>query len=188
MYEKVDKPSNVYHIKPPPHIIVRQHVAIRYFRKCYHLSFCKISLGLNLESLRGKYRTTQVLTILRAPFYDIIPFLTLILYQSLSLCMVNIKLHRSSRAHSLLLLDLEQTIVSRGGHGDEVTVRSQLCLADLGGSEQIKKSGATGETQREATEINLGLLALKQCSKHVPRSFFDPFFVLSNVSVCIDLI
>jgi hypothetical protein len=105
---------------------------------------------------------------------------------------------RSSRAHSLLLLDLEQTVRVRtrrgggdvsgladaaaaaaggGGGSGDVTVRSQLCLADLGGSEQLKKSGATGETQREATEINLGLLALKKCIhalnagwRHVPFS------------------
>ena len=37
----------------------------------------------------------------------------------------------------------------------------QLVLADLGGSEQIKKSKASGERLQEAVNINLGLLALK---------------------------
>jgi hypothetical protein len=42
---------------------------------------------------------------------------------------------RSSRAHTLLLLSLSQADRRRG-----VTVKSSLCLADLGGSEQLKKS------------------------------------------------
>ena len=49
---------------------------------------------------------------------------------------------------------------------------SQLCLADLGGSEKVKRSGASGERLQEAIFINKGLLALKSvvstpaCSKH----------------------
>jgi len=51
-----------------------------------------------------------------------------------------------------------------GVRGEEdVGVTSQLCLVDLGGSEQLKKSEATGERQSEAVMINLGLLALKEC-------------------------
>lgn len=42
---------------------------------------------------------------------------------------------RSSRAHTLIQLLLVQTDVRRG-----VRMRSLLCLADLGGSEQVKKS------------------------------------------------
>ena len=59
---------------------------------------------------------------------------------------------RSSRAHSLLFLNLQQTTrptrrtasgASAGsGPGDALVKRSQLCLGDLGGSEQVKKSGA----------------------------------------------
>eukprot|EP01043_Picozoa_sp_COSAG02_P030664 COSAG02_NODE_1970_length_10224_cov_104.344691_10_plen_621_part_00 len=44
---------------------------------------------------------------------------------------------RSSRAHALLILTLKQN--SAG-----VESESHLCLADLGGSEQLSKSGATG--------------------------------------------
>mmetsp|Transcript_25430 Transcript_25430/g.65726 ORF Transcript_25430/g.65726 Transcript_25430/m.65726 type:complete len:678 (-) Transcript_25430:87-2120(-) len=64
---------------------------------------------------------------------------------------------RSSRAHTVLLLTLTQ----RSAEGLEL--RSTLCLADLGGSEQLKRSQATGERLREAVRINLGLLALKRC-------------------------
>jgi len=64
---------------------------------------------------------------------------------------------RSSRAHAVLSLTLEQTDES----GRQV--RSTLCLADLGGSEQLKRSRAQGEQLREAVQINMGLLALKNC-------------------------
>ena len=75
---------------------------------------------------------------------------------------------RSSRAHSLLIVGLEQH------HSvSDVTVRSQLFLVDLGGSEQVKRSGVNhgmqtqlgfvkGAHMREAININLGLLALKK--------------------------
>lgn len=42
-------------------------------------------------------------------------------------------------------------------------MKSTLCLADLGGSEQLKKSKAVGERLDEAVHINMGLLALKNC-------------------------
>lgn len=83
---------------------------------------------------------------------------------------------RSTRAHSLFIMSLKQT------HPDtSVTLHSRLFLADLGGSEQVKKSGVDaghtreggteqfsvgfelGAHMREAVNINLGLLALKKC-------------------------
>jgi kinesin family protein 5 len=68
---------------------------------------------------------------------------------------------RSSRAHALLFLFLEQKVdVNRR---KKITVKSTLCMADLGGCEQLKKSGARGERLKEAIHINMGLLALKQC-------------------------
>jgi len=89
---------------------------------------------------------------------------------------------RSSRAHTLFILTLRQECIDTG-----VSATSRLFLADLGGSEQIKRSQPTvhnggeevdqeQEKQRvkEAVNINLGLLALKQCveglrkKKHVP--------------------
>ena len=62
---------------------------------------------------------------------------------------------RSSRAHSLVMISLEQRVDGEG------PVRSQLCLADLGGCEKVKKSGVRGERLLEAIHINQGLLALK---------------------------
>ena len=96
---------------------------------------------------------------------------------------------RSSRAHSIFILSLTQKCASTG-----VERRSKLFLADLGGSEQVKKSKVDtgvslkkgedsefstgfhmGERMKEAVNINLGLLALKKVIKalnekscHVP--------------------
>ena len=63
---------------------------------------------------------------------------------------------RSSRAHSLIMITLEQE--ARPGEGK---VKSTLCLCDLGGCEKVKKSNVTGERLLEAIHINQGLLALK---------------------------
>ena len=77
---------------------------------------------------------------------------------------------RSSRAHSVFIVRMKQTCPDTG-----VSYTSRLFLADLGGSEQLKKSQAfsnEGQEQREldrkqrtreAVNINLGLLSLKQC-------------------------
>ena len=97
---------------------------------------------------------------------------------------------RSSRAHTLFILTLTQNCRARNIH-----YTSRLFLADLGGCEQLKKSifDQTNTKQRfvtrndadeqfmqsqqvkEAVNINLGLLALKQCvdklnqkSRHIP--------------------
>ena len=63
---------------------------------------------------------------------------------------------RSSRAHSLIMITLEQE--ARPGEGK---VKSTLCLCDLGGCEKVKKSNVVGERLLEAIHINQGLLALK---------------------------
>jgi len=86
---------------------------------------------------------------------------------------------RSSRAHSLFILTLDQR-----HRAADVRVRSQLFLADLGGSEQVKRSkvneggGMTahvghvmGARMREAVYINLGLLALKKCIEALNRKY-----------------
>ena len=97
---------------------------------------------------------------------------------------------RSSRAHSIFILSLTQTSASTG-----VQRKSKLFLADLGGSEQVKKSkvdaglsrrqGAEeefstgfhmGERMKEAVNINLGLLALKKCIKALnEKSCYVPY-------------
>ena len=81
---------------------------------------------------------------------------------------------RSSRAHALFILNLDME-----DEKTNVVVRSQLFLADLGGSEQVKRSkvhhgekGADGgfvmgQRMKEAVNINLGLLALKKCVKAI---------------------
>jgi kinesin family protein 5 len=81
---------------------------------------------------------------------------------------------RSSRAHAVFIITLRQTCIKTG-----VERSSKLFLADLGGSENVKKSKVAtgnsntegefsigfelGDRMREAVNINLGLLALKKC-------------------------
>merc|ERR1719247_3565416 len=65
---------------------------------------------------------------------------------------------RSSRAHSVVVLCLNQVLTRTGQ-----TVTSKLFLADLGGSEQVKKSKVSGEQMQEAIYINQGLFALGKC-------------------------
>lgn len=86
---------------------------------------------------------------------------------------------RSSRAHSLFIVTLRQTCTLTGVH-----IESRLFLADLGGSEQIKKSQVafSGQKQqdekirvKEAVNINLGLLSLKQCVEALRRKRHVPF-------------
>ena len=75
---------------------------------------------------------------------------------------------RSSRAHSIFMVSLTQR------HRGSVK-RSRLHLVDLGGSEQVKRSKAEGETLQEAIDINSSLMvlgqvidALVQKQSHVP--------------------
>jgi len=92
---------------------------------------------------------------------------------------------RSSRAHSLFILTLRQKCVDSG-----VEATSRLFLADLGGSEQLKKSqpfsssSITTEEEsnkinkryEEAIHINLGLFALKKCVQALRRkSSYIPY-------------
>eukprot|EP00750_Incisomonas_marina_P001461 INCI11267.2.p1 GENE.INCI11267.2~~INCI11267.2.p1 ORF type:complete len:720 (+),score=139.61 INCI11267.2:206-2365(+) len=95
---------------------------------------------------------------------------------------------RSSRAHTLFILTLKQTTQhasSVGGDasmpGMQNTVTSKLFLADLGGSEQVKKSLVSGgrmdahighvlgDQMREAVYINQGLFALKKCIRRLNK-------------------
>lgn len=73
---------------------------------------------------------------------------------------------RSSRAHTLTILDLHQVGVGGGaGAAPPPTLHSKLTLCDLGGSENVMASGAlyNKERLREAVHINCSLLALKKC-------------------------
>jgi hypothetical protein len=76
---------------------------------------------------------------------------------------------RSSRAHTVLVLQLEQR--RRGAF----LIRSRLNLVDLAGSEQLKMSKAAGERAAEAIGINASLSVLGKCiaaltegRRHVP--------------------
>lgn len=61
----------------------------------------------------------------------------------------------SSRSHSLI------RIVVRGSRGDDTyAITSKLWMVDLGGSERILKTRASGQTMEEAKAINLSLSAL----------------------------
>ena len=84
---------------------------------------------------------------------------------------------RSSRAHSVFIINLTQKCNDNGK-----TLNSKLFLADLGGSEQVKKSQqhmtagnlhAAGfiksDRMREAVNINLGLMSLKACVEALAR-------------------
>jgi len=60
----------------------------------------------------------------------------------------------SSRSHSVLSIFLSSTSPAK------VKTMSQLNLVDLAGSERIDKTGATGETLKQGTLINLSLTTL----------------------------
>eukprot|EP00300_Choanocystis_sp_HF-7_P017153 c19645_g1_i3.p1 GENE.c19645_g1_i3~~c19645_g1_i3.p1 ORF type:complete len:488 (-),score=79.90 c19645_g1_i3:98-1561(-) len=64
---------------------------------------------------------------------------------------------RSSRSHTILIIEVEQTMSDRSGK------KAQLNLVDLAGSEKVKKTMATGNTLEEAKKINLSLSALSNC-------------------------
>ena len=66
----------------------------------------------------------------------------------------------SSRSHAILTLFFEEE-----AHGEDmegVASTSRVNLVDLAGSENINKSGAQGETLREAIGINLSLTTLRK--------------------------
>lgn len=76
----------------------------------------------------------------------------------------------SSRSHSIMILEVQQTFTN-----DNITKKGTLNLVDLAGSEKISKTGAVGETLEEAKKINLSLSALgnvihalTSSSEHIP--------------------
>ena len=76
---------------------------------------------------------------------------------------------RSSRSHTVFIILVEQKLV------DGSTKISKLNLVDLAGSEKIAKTGATGQSLKEAQKINLSLTTLGRCikaltsdAKHIP--------------------
>lgn len=64
----------------------------------------------------------------------------------------------SSRSHSIFTITIEQSELDQTGQ-EKIKV-GKLNLVDLAGSERQSKTGATGDTLKEATKINLSLSAL----------------------------
>ncbi|KAM6312943.1 kinesin-like protein KIF17 [Podargus strigoides] len=64
----------------------------------------------------------------------------------------------SSRSHSIFTVNVEIFTVDE--QGQDHLRATKLNLVDLAGSERQSKTGATGERLKEATKINLSLLAL----------------------------
>eukprot|EP00041_Stephanoeca_diplocostata_P025141 m.651651 g.651651 ORF g.651651 m.651651 type:complete len:947 (+) comp22679_c0_seq3:196-3036(+) len=62
---------------------------------------------------------------------------------------------RSSRSHAVVLLELTQNDVEKGG-----SKTGKLYLVDLAGSEKVSKTGADGDVLMEAKNINKSLSAL----------------------------
>lgn len=76
----------------------------------------------------------------------------------------------SSRSHSVFIISIEQTDKETGSMKS-----AQFNLVDLAGSEKVAKTGATGQTLKEAQNINKSLSTLGKCiyalcegSSHVP--------------------
>lgn len=68
----------------------------------------------------------------------------------------------SSRSHSVFTIKIEQKTVTELASGvtREQTVKAKVNLVDLAGSERADKTGATGTTLKEGSNINLSLFYL----------------------------
>lgn len=64
----------------------------------------------------------------------------------------------SSRSHSIFTITIETSQI--GPDGKPHIRVGKLNMVDLAGSERWSKTGATGDTLKEATKINLSLSAL----------------------------
>jgi len=87
----------------------------------------------------------------------------------------------SSRSHSIVQVFIEQT------RRDGSILNSKLNFVDLAGSEKVKKTGAVGQTLREAQKINKTLLtlgsvinALSTGSKFIPFRDSDLTYLLKD--------
>ena len=69
---------------------------------------------------------------------------------------------QSSRSHSCLTIKITQRTIQmlEGGLQRERMVKATINLVDLAGSERASKTGATGATLKEGTNINLSLMTL----------------------------
>ena len=67
---------------------------------------------------------------------------------------------RSSRSHSVLIINLTQQLPPDPETGELVIITGKLSIVDLAGSERTKKSKSEGSRMKEAVNINGGLSAL----------------------------
>ena len=69
---------------------------------------------------------------------------------------------QSSRSHSCFTIRVEQKTVTEleGGVTRQQLLKSKLNLVDLAGSERASKTGASGATLKEGSNINMSLMAL----------------------------
>ncbi|KAJ8986221.1 hypothetical protein NQ317_009927 [Molorchus minor] len=69
---------------------------------------------------------------------------------------------QSSRSHAIFTLHIKQQrlVHSEDGPNEFETLSAKFHFVDLAGSERLKRTGATGERQKEGISINCGLLAL----------------------------
>lgn len=81
---------------------------------------------------------------------------------------------RSTRAHGIFTLHLEQTALTaplgETELSSEAVVRSKLHLVDLAGSERVKETGSEGQVLREAGNINRSLSALEHVVRCLGKS------------------
>lgn len=66
--------------------------------------------------------------------------------------------NESSRSHSIFTVTVE--ILEKGLDGQDHVRVGKMNMVDLAGSERQSKTGATGDTLKEATKINMSLSAL----------------------------
>lgn len=66
---------------------------------------------------------------------------------------------QSSRSHAIFTLHIKQKIYQEDTKDFE-TLTAKFHFVDLAGSERLKRTGATGDRQKEGISINCGLLAL----------------------------
>ncbi|KAJ8951442.1 hypothetical protein NQ318_006871 [Aromia moschata] len=70
---------------------------------------------------------------------------------------------QSSRSHAIFTLHIKQqrlVVSEEEGANEFETLSAKFHFVDLAGSERLKRTGATGERQKEGISINCGLLAL----------------------------
>lgn len=77
----------------------------------------------------------------------------------------------SSRAHTLITIELKQKFIDNGRQQEKFSV---INLVDLAGSEKAGATGATGDRLKEGAAINLSLTMLGQCISILAEKSMNP--------------